>query len=775
MLRGVSKVRLYVLRNKLLIKIAVSYIIAGTMLLSLLSLILYKSFESSTLKQIKNSNEKLLDQSYKLTEAYWVSTFGYMYQEYIGDEVINLGFEGTNLNGNDYGRISKRLMDIVESNNFIKSIYLYNGDEDLVYSNSGTVQTKDAFYDEKFLTSLDKYNAVRIPLLIPRKVINSSDVVEQNLNVISLVFMQKSVKNNVVALIYNLDEQVLQKVVASEAGDNSNQIFIIDNNGFVISHPDTKIVDTNLKDNKYINNILTLKEDRGNFIDEVNGKRVLVNYKKWNNLGWNFISVSDYKSLLQKSSSIQKNAVIIIFIFIILSILASLAFTGTIYLPISKLLKKIKSNNKNQEILGVGELDYLSRTYEYLMENINKNSLSFMDVTIMKKMVLNQLLHSDYNDMEEMKRSLDNVNLKYNSKYYFLIVLRIDDFSRFGKKFNKSDINLYRYAICNICEDVFRAKFEAFEVCETGEDNISVIINLNNLEIASDKINTFIIEIQKTVEDYLQISLTCGISNTIEDINQFGYAYNIAFEATNYRMIYGYKSIIYYLNLKREVYLYPLEIEIEILEALKSVDMDNINKCIKEFITRISKFSYDEMQLSLTQLALSVINFFKRMMSSEEYFKTQLNLDYESINRIIQQWDRMDKAEQWFTELFGKIFIVFKAQRESKYVDIINGIKTYIEENFCKADISIDIISEMVGLSPNYARTLFKDNMDISISNYISKLRLDKAKELLINSNYPGNKISIMIGYNNSSYFYTAFKKYVGKSPDDFRNENKSN
>lgn len=772
MFKDVLKIRLNLRRNKLLIKIAVSYILIGTILLSLLSLFLYKSFESSSLKQIKNSNEKILNQSYKLTEAYWASTFGFMYQEYIGDEIVSQGLDGLNLNASDYGRISKQLESIASSNNFIKSIYIYNGEEDLVFSNSNTVQAIDNFYDKNFLINLQKYDNTRIPFLIPRKITSNAFGQKQDLNVISLIFMQKNRENKVSALVYNLDEQVLQKVVASDNGDNSNQIFIIDNNGAIISHPSTKMLDTNMKNNKYISSILSSEKDTGSFIDKVNGKTALVNYKKWDNLGWTFISVSDYKMLLKQASSIQKSAVIIMSIFILISIIASLAFTGTIYLPINRLLQKIKAVNKNQEMTEVSELDYLSKTYDYLMENMDKANLSSMDVSIMKKIVLNQLLHSDYNDIDEITSSLESVQLKYIGKHFILVVLRIDAFSELCKKVNKKDIILYRYAISNICEDIFRPEFDLFEVCETGEDNVSVIININGEEIDFDKINAIIKDIQKHVEVFLSISLTCSISNIVEDINQFGYSYNNAFEATSYRVIHGYKSIINYNHLKVEDYLYPLDIEIKILEALKNTDIDCINKNIKSFIACISKFSYDEMQLSFTQLALSVLSYFKRMISNEEYIKAQLNLDYKSINTAIEKYDRMDKIEEWFTDMLNKMVEVFKVQKENKHTELVNNIKTYIEENFCEPNISIETLSEMVAFSPNYVRTLFKENMGISVSNYISKLRFDKAKELLLNSDYPANKISEMIGYNNSSYFYTAFKKFTGKSPDDFRKEN---
>lgn len=768
------KMRLSLRKNSLLIKIIVSYIVVGTILLSLLSIFLYKSFEANTLQQIQDNNEKMLYQSYKMTETYWVSTFGYMYQQYIGDSVLNEGLEGTNLNAPDYGRISKQLSNIKESNNFIRSIYLYNVKSDLIFSNLSTVLNLNDFYDKEFLTSLDKYDGTRMPFLLPRKVTYNINGQKETINVISLIFMQKDANKKLTSLVvYNLDEQVLQQVVTSENVDKLNEMFIIDNNGTVISHPDEKKINTNMKNDMYIKNIMNSDDSSGTFIDIVAGRKTVVNFKKWSNLQWTFVSVSDYNVLVKKAESIQHSAIFIICFFIFISIFISLIFTNNIYLPIIKLIKKIRSNNKNDEMLGVSELEYLSNTYEYLLQNIDKPNLSYLDSEVMKKIVLNQLLHSDYNDIEYIKKSLENIEVKFNYKYFVVIVFRVDDYFELCKKYDKKSNNLMLYGLCNICDEIFRNIFEILEVCEAGKDNVSIIINQSETEIDLEKINNTMVEVQNAIEKYLSISITGGVSSNAEDISKIWYLYDNAFECTNYRVIRGYKSIINYTQLQREVYVYPQEIELRIIDSLKNIDETNLNESLRDFIANISNFSYDEMQLAFTQLSLIVLKHFKTEVSDKAFVDSQLDSGYKSINNMFATYDRVDKIEEWFKEIFNKMLNAFKNQKDTKHADLINIIIKYIVENFCDSNISIHTLSEIVGLSPNYLRTLFKENIGISISNYIVKLRIDRTKELLIKTDYPAYKISEMVGYNSSTYFYTVFKKNCGTSPDDFRKENK--
>ncbi|MNC63845.1 Bifunctional transcriptional activator/DNA repair enzyme AdaA [compost metagenome] len=66
-------------------------------------------------------------------------------------------------------------------------------------------------------------------------------------------------------------------------------------------------------------------------------------------------------------------------------------------------------------------------------------------------------------------------------------------------------------------------------------------------------------------------------------------------------------------------------------------------------------------------------------------------------------------------------------------------------------------------------RKVFKDIAGISMNQYISEYRFDKAKALLLTTDLPANRIGEMVGFDNTKYFYVSFKKYSGKTPDHFR------
>ncbi len=68
-----------------------------------------------------------------------------------------------------------------------------------------------------------------------------------------------------------------------------------------------------------------------------------------------------------------------------------------------------------------------------------------------------------------------------------------------------------------------------------------------------------------------------------------------------------------------------------------------------------------------------------------------------------------------------------------------------------------------------YVSSSYSNNTGYTINNYITRLRIERAKDLLKTTSLPANKICIMLGIEDTNYFYRLFKKQTGKSPNEFR------
>ena len=94
--------------------------------------------------------------------------------------------------------------------------------------------------------------------------------------------------------------------------------------------------------------------------------------------------------------------------------------------------------------------------------------------------------------------------------------------------------------------------------------------------------------------------------------------------------------------------------------------------------------------------------------------------------------------------------------------------KQYIEENYNR-DICLDDISRIVDISPYYFSKLFKEETGENFIDYLTNLRIEKAKDLLMHSGMNIKNICVDTGYSDPNYFSRIFKKQVGVTPTEYR------
>ena len=101
----------------------------------------------------------------------------------------------------------------------------------------------------------------------------------------------------------------------------------------------------------------------------------------------------------------------------------------------------------------------------------------------------------------------------------------------------------------------------------------------------------------------------------------------------------------------------------------------------------------------------------------------------------------------------------------------VTAIKNFIASHYHNESLSIKDISDHVFLSTSYICTLFKTETGQTLNQYITKYRIDKAKKLLADPRNKVSDISSKVGYSDGNYFGKTFKKIVGLSPTEYREQ----
>lgn len=169
-----------------------------------------------------------------------------------------------------------------------------------------------------------------------------------------------------------------------------------------------------------------------------------------------------------------------------------------------------------------------------------------------------------------------------------------------------------------------------------------------------------------------------------------------------------------------------------------------------------------------------------RMIELLIMLKSQLTRTYQDrafmVLRHQNLWDLHRIRTRTGLERKMKILLEATAEAVRDILDhranyTLNGkIMDYIWENFSRTDFSAGEVAEKVHLSRNYFLKLFKDENKMSFWDYVTSLRMEKAKKLLKASDDTLYTISMEIGYESQYHFSRKFKNYYGISPNEYRN-----
>ena len=92
-----------------------------------------------------------------------------------------------------------------------------------------------------------------------------------------------------------------------------------------------------------------------------------------------------------------------------------------------------------------------------------------------------------------------------------------------------------------------------------------------------------------------------------------------------------------------------------------------------------------------------------------------------------------------------------------------------IKERYAQPNLMIADVAAEIGVSPNHLSCIFKQKTGKGFAKYLTEVRIEKAKELLKNTEFINAEISEKVGYNNPNYFSAVFHKNVGMTAKEYR------
>lgn len=113
-----------------------------------------------------------------------------------------------------------------------------------------------------------------------------------------------------------------------------------------------------------------------------------------------------------------------------------------------------------------------------------------------------------------------------------------------------------------------------------------------------------------------------------------------------------------------------------------------------------------------------------------------------------------------------------REEREQQTLTVLGRAKSYIQGRFAE-ELSLEEVADFVHLNPHYFSKIFKQQVGETFIDFVTGLRIDKAKELMASEHLSLKEICFMVGYKDPNYFSRVFKKITGVTPTEYRGQTK--
>ena len=303
----------------------------------------------------------------------------------------------------------------------------------------------------------------------------------------------------------------------------------------------------------------------------------------------------------------------------------------------------------------------------------------------------------------------------------------------------------------------------SFRIFHDFENNIVVLMDFDS-DTALDNYKGYeFTDIIQVVKSQLEISSSVAIekATSLGDIKK---AYEKCLSFLSQK---GYGQLWDLRKSNDEKGYASLDAIIRLNKDIETLQADDAELVISTLWTRLHEKESVDGNVSITDMNLltSAISILMTNIISSGFSIERIYGEGFSPEKFMADAKSSEEMRDNVIYLYKKRIEFEKGKRESKTHSTAQAAKQYIEENYGNNELSISDISEKLCVNQTYLRKMFKSEMDMTLTEYITQLRMQEAKRLITSTDYKLTEVAERVGYNDVSYFSNVFKKFYGISP----------
>ena len=762
---------------KILVLLLLCVLIPCITVFTITNLIMFREYRESVsvsqlnrLKAIDNTNQLLIDNIEQSASRFSLDP----YVQSLVDFTTLAEISGDSRYLTGLRRAIAMLGEFVRTNELFDSVYLYIDGSDYVISSRDSVVSLERFSDQTWLPTYNILKADRnADRLVPAHIVKSgypssgNNFTLYNQACLTYVYpITPYISNFHGALVFNIYEDKLLRMYAQPGANSSLSIFSRDGTPMtgirnnvgsdILSETDWQRIFAPLTPAADKSGSGT--DSRSYFLSSNGPGQYQCTYHHSDTTGLVLVSLDDMGVLMQKTRSFQ--LIFLLFLLFFIPFVALLIYWGSrrLYSPIRLLARELCDSGR-LELAGETKDEWpaISRAINELLRE-DRKLFSDREREKLKEATCLRILAGE-EDEEDVQRILPH-------PHNLCVMAWLTAPAGIPTAENaESRIRLLLW----LMEDTLTAPgIQATAIRHEGSAIVLLLSVDDRQEALQERLHAKLAMIQEETQKVMEQTITFAVSSLRDDHTSFRDALNQARVTMQYRFMKGPQSILFHDDIFQNLAFYQADERLHFIShCLHAGKKEELLQGVCDLVDDIKNqgnVSYTYTSQILNQLV---------SMLAQYTMENDISLDeLLGSSTIIYQrlWQNatLDDAGAWFCDLAARVMEHgYASDKKSEY---IKSILSYVQENY-QHGITIDSIADHIGLSYSYLRKLFKEATGQNLSDHLNSLRMQKAKQLLRETNFAVKDIVSQCGYSNARSFLRTFTQAEGVSPTKYREQ----
>jgi AraC-like DNA-binding protein len=493
------------------------------------------------------------------------------------------------------------------------------------------------------------------------------------------------------------------------------------------------------------------------------------------NLYWNYVTATSMEKLTKPIDIMSRLILGISASGLLMAAFLSWLASYRLYLPIRRLLRLISMKDMAAEADEardeIGAIEhhwrYLSRESQVLQEKLERN-LPALKEAFLLQLLQGHLIHFTEDDIH---RRMEHFDWDCSECQFLLAVIQIRGFSQNISSFTEGDEPLAAFAALNIVEEMTARCQGRIGVVNFHDMTVGILFAYR-LSIPPEKIKSeFLSVINECVNGLgalLKLHVTATVGKRTRSVKELHHAYQSAKQSLQYRDLHKPNQILDMEELlprKEAEFQYPFDVEKEALQAIRMGVLQESMELTDRFYAELLRCSDNEQGVrdGMHQFLGSI----HHTIMESGYNPRTLENGTSAFGLLSNTKDTIK-----FPLLLKEHIIRPHCERMMKDRDIhlkqlVDGVITFLNAGPSK-DISLELCAEKAGTTPYTLSRAFKQVVGANFIDYVTDLKLEQAKKLLLETDLRIHEIADRVGYQ-PSYLIRQFKKSTGVTPGQYR------